>query len=124
MSLIEEILSVENMNEAIKKVKSNKGASGIDKMTVDQIDAYFNEHRENIINKIMNKSYKPQPVRRVYIPKSNGKLRPLGIPTVVDRVIQHAIAQRLTSIYENVFSDYLYGFRPNKDCHTAMNKVL
>lgn len=124
MSLIEEILSVENMNEAIKKVKSNKGASGIDKMTFDQIDAYFNEHRENIINKIMNKSYKPQPVRRVYIPKSNGKLRPLGIPTVVDRVIQQAIAQKLSPIYENIFSDNSFGFRPGRDCHTAMNKVL
>lgn len=124
MSLIEEILSVENMNEAIKKVKSNKGASGIDKMTFDKIDAYFNEHRENIINKIMNKSYKPQPVRRVYIPKSNGKLRPLGIPTVVDRVIQQAIAQKLSPIYENIFSDNSFGFRPGRDCHTAMNKVL
>ena len=124
MSLIEEILNVENMNEAIKKVKSNKGASGIDKMTVDQIDAYFNEHREDIINKIMNKSYRPQPVRRVYIPKSNGKLRPLGIPTVVDRVIQQAIAQKLSPIYENIFSDNSFGFRPGRDCHTAMNKVL
>lgn len=124
MSLIEEILSVENMNEAIKKVKSNKGASGIDKMTVDQIDAYFNEHREDIINKIMNKSYRPQPVRRVHIPKSNGKLRPLGIPTVVDRVIQQAIAQKLSPIYENIFSDNSFGFRPGRDCHTAMNKVL
>ena len=124
MSLIEEILSVENMNEAIKKVKSNKGASGIDKMTVDQIDAYFNEHREDIINKIMNKSYRPQPVRRVYIPKSNGKLRPLGIPTVVDRVIQQAIAQKLSPIYENIFSDNSFGFRPGRDCHMAMNKVL
>ena len=124
MSLIEEILSLENMNEAIKKVKSNKGASGIDKMTVDQIDAYFNEHREDIINKIMNKSYRPQPVRRVYIPKSNGKLRPLGIPTVVDRVIQQAIAQKLSPIYENIFSDNSFGFRPGRDCHTAMNKVL
>ena len=124
MSLIEEILSEENLNEAIKRVKANKGASGIDKMTVNQLDAYFYEHKKEIINSIMNKTYKPQPVRRVYIPKSNGKLRPLGIPTVVDRVIQQAIAQRLTPIYENVFSDYSYGFRPNRDCHTAMNKVL
>jgi len=124
MSLIEEILSDENLNEAIKKVKSNKGASGIDKMTVAQIDRYFEEHKEEIINSIMNKNYRPQPVRRVYIPKSNGKLRPLGIPTVVDRVIQQAIAQRLAPIYENVFSDYSYGFRPDRDCHTAMNKVL
>ena len=124
MSLIEEILSVENLNEAIKRVKANKGASGIDKMSVDKLEPYFNEHRKEIISSIMNKTYKPQPVRRVYIPKSNGKLRPLGIPTVVDRVIQQAIAQRLTPIYENVFSDYSYGFRPNRDCHTAINKVL
>ena len=124
MSLIEEILSEENLIEAIKRVKANKGASGIDKMTINQLDAYFYEHKKEIINSIMNKTYKPQPVRRVYIPKSNGKLRPLGIPTVVDRVIQQAIAQRLTLIYENVFSDYSYGFRPNRDCHTAINKVL
>ena len=124
MSLIEEILSEENLSEAIKRVKANKGASGIDKMTINQLDAYFYEHKKEIINSIMNKTYKPQPVRRVYIPKSNGKLRPLGIPTVVDRVIQQAIAQRLTPIYENVFSDYSYGFRPNRDCHTAINKVL
>ena len=124
MSLIEEILSEENLSEAIKRVKANKGASGIDKMTVNQLDAYFYEHKKEIINSIMNKTYKPEPVRRVYIPKSNGKLRPLGIPTVVDRVIQQAIAQRLTPIYESVFSDYSYGFRPNRDCHTAMNKVL
>lgn len=124
MSLIEEILSEENLSEAIKRVKANKGASGIDKMTVNQLDAYFYEHKKEIINSIMNKTYKPVPVRRVYIPKSNGKLRPLGIPTVVDRVIQQAIAQRLTLIYENVFSDYSYGFRPDRDCHTAINKVL
>ncbi len=93
-------------------------------MTINQLDAYFYEHKKEIINSIMNKTYKLEPVRIVYIPKSKGKLRTLGILTVVDRVIQHAIAQRLTSIYENVFSDYLYGFRPNKDCHTAMNKVL
>ena len=124
MRLIEEILSVENLNEAIKRVKANKGASGIDKMSVDKLEPYFNEHRKEIIESIMNKTYRPKPVRRVYIPKSNGKLRPLGIPTVVDRVIQQAIAQRLVPIYENVFSEYSYGFRPNRDCHTAMNKVL
>ncbi len=124
MSLIEEILSVENLNEAIKRVKANKGASGIDKMSVDKLEPYFNEHRKEIIESIMNKTYKPQPVRRVYIPKSNGKLRPLGIPTVVDRVIQQAIAQRLVPIYENIFSDFSYGFRPSRDCHTAIGKVL
>ena len=98
MSLIEEILSIENLNESIKRVKANKGASGIDKMSADMLEPYFNEHRKEIIESIMNKTYRPQPVRRVYIPKSNGKLRPLGIPTVVDRVIQQAIAQRLVPI--------------------------
>lgn len=124
MSLILEILSNENLNEALKRVKANKGTSGIDKMTVDSLDAYFNEHRNEIITSIMNKTYKPQPVRRVYIPKSNGKLRPLGIPTVVDRVIQQTIFQRLVPIYENLFSNYSYGFRPNRDCHTAVSKAL
>lgn len=124
MSLIEEIVSNQNINEAIKKVKANKGASGIDKMATEQLNAYFNENGQEIINSIMNKTYKPQPVRRVYIPKSNGKLRPLGIPTVVDRVIQQSIAQKLSPIYENIFSDYSFGFRPNRDCHMAMNKVL
>ena len=124
MSLILEILSNENLNEALKRVKANKGASGIDKMTVESLDAYFNEHRNEIITSIMNKTYKAEPVRRVYIPKSNGKLRPLGIPTVVDRVIQQAIAQRLVPKYENLFSNYSYGFRPNRDCHTAVSKAL
>lgn len=124
MKLIEEILSEENLKEAIKRVKANKGAAGVDKMSVDKIDSYFEEHKEEIINSIMNKKYKPQEVKRVYIPKSNGKLRPLGIPVVVDRVIQQAIAQKLNPIYENIFSDNSYGFRPNRNCHLAIEKVL
>lgn len=124
MKLIEEILSEENLKEAIKRVKANKGVAGVDKMTVDKIDTYFEEHKEEIINSIMNKKYKPQLVKRVYIPKSNGKLRPLGIPVVIDRVIQQAIAQRLIPIYENIFSDSSYGFRPNRDCHLAIDRVL
>ena len=75
MKLIEEILSEENLKEAIKRVKANKGVAGVDKMTVDQIDAYFKEHGKEIIDSIMNKRYKPQLVKRVYIPKNNGKLR-------------------------------------------------
>ena len=124
MKLIEEILSEENLKEAIKRVKANKGVAGVDKMTVEQIDTYFEEHKEEIINSIMNKKYKPQLVKRVYIPKSNGKLRPLGVPVVVDRVIQQAIAQKLIPIYENIFSDNSYGFRPNRDCHLAIDRVL
>ena len=102
MSLIDDILSEENLEKAIKRVKANKGASGVDKMKTDELEFYFYEHKTDIIESIMNKTYRPQPVRRVYIPKSNGKLRPLGIPTVVDRVIQQAIAQKLIPIYENV----------------------
>lgn len=124
MKLIEEILSEENLKEAIHRVKINKGASGVDKMSVNQIETYFYEHKDKIIESIMNKTYKPQPVRRVYIPKANGKLRPLGIPTVIDRVIQQSIAQKLSPIYEEIFSDYSYGFRPNRDCHGAMMQVL
>lgn len=124
MKLIEEILSEENLQEAMKRVKANKGASGIDKMKVDEIDKYFTKHKEEIVKDILNKKYKPQAVKRVYIPKSDGKLRPLGIPTVIDRVIQQAIAQKLTPIYEKVFSDNSCGFRPNRDCHLAIDKVL
>ena len=92
MRLIEMILSEENLKEAIKRVKSNKGVPGVDKMTVYEIDTYFEENMEDIKQYILDKKYKPQPVKRVYIPKPNGKKRPLGILTVRDRVIQQAIA--------------------------------
>lgn len=124
MKLIEEILSEENLKEAIKKVKANKGAPGIDKMSVDNLDEYFCIHKEEIINSIINRTYKPCPVRRVYIPKSNGKKRPLGIPTVIDRVIQQAIALKLSVIYEPIFSNSSYGFRVGKSAHDAISRVL
>lgn len=124
MSLINKIMNYQNILEATKQVKSNKGAPGIDKMSVDEIESYIKEHYEEIKEQVLSKKYKPQPVRRVYIPKSNGKKRPLGIPTVVDRVIQQAISQILSPIYEKYFSDSSYGFRPNRDCHKAMDKAL
>ncbi len=124
MKLIEEVLSEENLNEAIRKVKANKGASGVDDMNVDELDDYFKEHKEEIVSSIMELKYKPSPVRRVYIPKANGKKRPLGIPTVVDRVIQQALSQVLSQIYDDSFSDNSYGFRPNRSAHDAINKVL
>ena len=119
MRLIDEILSRQNMLEALKAVKQNKGAAGIDKITVGELDKYFKDNWQNIKTEILSKKYKPQPVRRVYIPKPNGKKRPLGIPTVGDRVIQQAIARQMTCIYEPIFSEYSYGFRPNRSCHTA-----
>lgn len=84
MELIEKILSEENLQKAIRKVKKNKGAPGVNKMTVQEVEEWFNQYKEELISKISNKQYKPMPVKRVYIPKPNGKQRPLGIPTVVD----------------------------------------
>ena len=124
MKLIEKILSEENLNEAVKRVKTNKGACGIDKMSVSELDEYLRKHKEEIISSIMNMTYKPQPVRRVYIPKPNGKKRPLGIPTAVDRVVQQATAQVLSQIYDESFSDNSYGFRPKRSAHDAIDKVL
>ena len=124
MKLIEKILSKENLQIAIKKVKQNKGAPGIDKMTVHEVEDWFNQYQEDVISKIMNKQYRPMPVKRVYIPKPNGKERPLGIPTVVDRVIQQAMLQVLTEIYEPIFSDHSFGFRPRRSAHMALEEVL
>ena len=124
MELIDRILSDGNIEAAIHAVKSNRGAAGIDKMTVDALEGYFAEHGKEIKKQIRAKKYQPQPVRRVYIPKANGKQRPLGIPTVVDRVIQQAAAQVLSRGYERYFSEYSYGFRPNRDCHKAIEKAL
>lgn len=124
MKLIEKILSKENLQIAIKKVKQNKGAPGIDKMTVHEFEDWFNQYQEDVISKIMNKQYQPMPVKRVYIPKPNGKERPLGIPTVVDRVIQQAMLQVLTEIYEPIFSEHSFGFRPRRSAHMALEEVL
>ena len=124
MKLMEVILRDENLDEAIKRVKSNKGVAGVDKMTVDEIDEYFKANKETVKKQILEKKYKPQPVKRVYIPKSNGKKRPLGIPTVVDRVIQQAVAQELSRIYDETFSDNSFGFRPHRSAQNAMMRTL
>ena len=124
MELIEKILSEDSINEAIEKVVSNKGAAGVDSMTTAEVESYYFTHGFEIITQIKNKIYKPLPVRRVYIPKPNGKKRPLGIPAVKDRVIQQSLAHALSDIYEPHFSDYSYGFRKGRSQHDAMNKVL
>ena len=110
--LLEEILSRENMMRAYKRVVANKGASGVDGITTEEVRQYLIDHWEEIREQIRNRKYKPLPVRRVEIPKPNGGVRNLGIPSVVDRIIEQAIAQRLTPIVEPLFSDYSYGFRP------------
>lgn len=124
MELTDKILSQKNLQEAMKRVKSNKGASGIDKMSVEEIDEYFSKHIEEIKTSIWEKKYRPRAVKRVYIPKPNGKKRPLGIPVVVDRVIQQAVAQVFSELYDECFSEHSYGFRPNRSAHQAMEEVL
>ena len=124
MELIEQILSQSNLKEAICRVKINKGTPGVDKRTVDELDSYFKKHQAEIKDAIMKMKYRPQAVRRVYIPKANGKKRTLGIPTVVDRVIQQAIAQVLMKIYDPHFSEHSYGFRPGRSAHDAIEEVL
>ena len=124
MELLEEILSSKNLNKAYKKVYRNKGASGVDGVTIHELKDYLKEHKHKILNDIRNRKYKPQPVKRVEIPKENGKTRKLGIPTVVDRVIQQAINQVLTPIYEEQFSDSSYGFRPLRSAQEAVLKSL
>ena len=122
--LLEEILSRDNMRLAYKKVKANKGASGIDGITIEEIDDYLKENWVNIRDKIRKRKYKPKPVRRVEIPKPDGGVRNLGVPTVVDRIIEQAIVQRLTPIVEPHFSEYSYGFRPNRRAQQAILKLL
>ena len=119
--LLEQILSPTNLNRAYKRVRSNRGSGGIDKMEVESLQDYLVNNKEKLIQSILDGSYRPNPVRRVEIPKEKGK-RSLGIPTVVDRVIQQAIAQILSPVYEKQFSASSYGFRPKRNAHQALNK--
>ena len=120
--LLEYILSPSNLNLAYKQVKSNKGSGGIDRMEVDELLPYLRCHKDKPITSIYDGNYHPNPVRRVEIPKSNGKTRNLGIPTVVDRLIQQAISQVLQPLYEPQFSPTSYGFRPHRSAHDAILK--
>mgnify|MGYP005786110691 FL=1 len=124
MELLEKVLSGNNIYEAYKKVYDNKGASGVDGVTVDELEEYLKYHLNEIKEQIRNRKYKPSPVKRVYIPKDNGDKRALGIPTVIDRVIQQAIMQVLSPIYEEQFSETSYGFRPKRSCEMAVVKAL
>lgn len=112
--LINQILDRGNLNDAFKQVQRNKGAAGVDGMTIDDLGAYLVKNRDKVIQEILQRKYEPKPVLRVEIPKPNGGIRLLGIPTVVDRVIQQAIAQVLTPLFDKQFSDNSYGFRPRR----------
>ena len=121
---MEQILSRGNMRMAYKKVKANKGAGGVDGISIEEVDEYLKENWTDIKEKILKRKYKPQPVLRVEIPKPNGGVRKLGIPTVVDRVIEQGVAQVLTPMFEPKFSEYSYGFRPGRRAQQAIIKLL
>ena len=123
-TLLNELLSGDNLKIAKQRIKKNKGASGIDGMEVKELDEYLSKHLDEIKEQIRNKKYSPKPVKRVEIPKPDGGVRNLGVPTVVDRFVQQAIAQVLTPIYEPKFSESSYGFRPNRCCEMAIQKAL
>src|SRR6056297_311607 len=121
--LLERILQPGNLNKAYKKVKSNKGAGGVDGMSVDELLTFLKDNKKQLIQKLKDGKYKPTPVRRVEIPKeTKGEVRKLGVPTVVDRVFQQAITQVLSPIYEEQFSENSYGFRPKRGAHNALKQ--
>ena len=122
-NLMEQILHKDNLNKAYKKVKSNKGAGGVDGMSVDELLGFLRDNQKQLIQQIKDGKYKPNPVRRVEIPKeTKGEFRKLGVPTVVDRVFQQAITQVLSPIYEKQFSENSFGFRPNRGAHDALKQ--
>ena len=122
-NLLEFILSPGNLNRAYMQVKRNHGSCGVDGLSTEQLGDYLKEHKDELMASLQSGRYRPNPVLRVEIPKDNGKKRPLGIPTVVDRVIQQAISQILSPIYERQFSDNSFGFRPHRSCHKALGRA-
>ena len=121
--LCERMLSPYNLEVAVQNVKRNKGSAGVDGMGVDEIDRFMRDDWARIREQILARKYKPKPVKRVEIPKDNGSVRLLGVPCVVDRVIQQAMVQVLTPVFEPTFSDFSYGFRPNRSAEDAVRKA-
>ena len=122
-NLLEFILSPANLNLAYLQVKRNHGSGGVDGLSTEELGGYLKGHKDELVESLKSGRYRPSPVLRVEIPKDNGKKRPLGIPTVVDRVIQQAISQILIPIYERQFSDNSFGFRPHRSCHKALRRA-
>ena len=119
---MEAVVERENLKKALARVKRNKGTAGIDGMSVDDLPAYLKEHWPTIRAQLLEGSYKPQPVRRVEIPKASGGMRPLGIPTVLDRFIQQAAMQVLQADWDGTFSETSFGFRPGRSAHRAVER--
>ncbi len=122
-NLLEQLLSSDNLNEAYRQVVCNGGAGGVDKMETSELLPYLKLHKDELLASVLSGKYRPSPVRRVEIPKDNGKKRQLGIPNVVDRFLQQAISQILIPIYESQFSDNSFGFRPNRSAHDALKRI-
>lgn len=122
-SLIDKIWAKPNLEEAFKEVRRNRGAAGIDRMTIKAFESQLEHHLEVVQQTLRNKTYRPKPVRRVYIPKADGTQRPLGIPTVGDRVVQAAARRILEPIFEAKFMDCSFGFRPGRSAHMALQKI-
>jgi RNA-directed DNA polymerase len=118
--LMEEVCERENLKEALRQVKGNKGSAGVDGITVNQLSDYLKQHRPAIREQLLSGTYEPKPVRRVEIPKPDGGVRKLGIPTVLDRFIQQAVMQVLQRRWDSTFSDHSYGFRPGRSAHHAV----
>ena len=123
MELIEQVINRQNMMRAFKQVRQNKGSAGVDRMPVKELYDYLTKNRESIEQSLLNGTYLPQPILGVEIPKSNGKVRLLGVPTVVERMLQQAVGQVLANLFEMDFEDYSYGFRPNKNAQQAVLKA-
>ena len=124
MTLFEEILTNDNMNGALRRVKRNRGAPGIDGMTVEEVYPWLLENVVEFMASLREERYTPSPVRRKEIPKPDGGVRKLGIPTVLDRLVQQAIAQKLNPIFEPLFHDGSYGYRPGRKAQDAIQKVV
>jgi RNA-directed DNA polymerase len=121
--MMEEICEKENCREALRRVKANKGSPGVDAMSVDELPGYLAQHWPEIRNQLLSGTYRPQPVRRVEIPKPDGGMRKLGVPTVLDRWVQQAILQVLQRRWDASFSDHSYGFRPGRSAHQAVARA-
>lgn len=124
MRLIERIVEDRNMHAAMLSVLHNHGTAGVDNMLAEELLLQYPKQCNRIREDILANKYEPKPVRRVYIPKANGIMRPLGIPTVLDRMVQHAAAQVLSRVYEPLFSDHSYGSRPYRDCKKAIGRCF
>ena len=122
-NLMEAVCQKDNLRQALKRVVTNKGAAGTDGMSVGQLKQWFTENEQNLIDSLQGDTYKPQPVRRVSIPKPGGGQRDLGIPTVIDRLVQQAIMQVLSPIFEQCFSNSSFGFRPGRSAHQAIKQA-